>query len=1385
MSKIENVQQKRLTKSQLAIWAGQQMAPEVPLYNTIYAFDIESDIDINAFQLAFEKLVRGTDTLRTVFREEDSVPYQIVLPKIDHNIDFLDFSDDFDVSNLKKWIAHRSQKSLDLYECTFDTALIKLKEDRFIWFLNVHHIITDAISSTLIHRKVFEYYVRLRNRVQLEIVELPAFAEYLNYEEAQSSGEQNSSSREYWKKKTDSPSPLPKLYGKENKQLKTDSQRITLTLGIERSNKLKELSKSKAVRSLTPRLTVFNLFSTLIFSYLYRIGDQRKITVGATAHNRPTQQFQQTPGLFMEIFPLKMEIEDDDTFKSVLQKAKLETGDYLRYGQSGMTSAEISRSYNVILNYMTSKFDIIDGIPMKSRWIHPGHNDPAHVIRCHVYDFDAEGDLSIHFDLNKGVFDKESRDLAPKHFLRLLDALLEDIDQPIAQPNLISEKETATLLNRSSVSKEAEKKTIISKFEAQADKTPDKVALRFRNEKISYAQLNSRASQFCNHLKKKRLSKDDIISIHLERSSNYITSILGVLKLGATFVPISSDQPKERIEFILSDSGSKALITNTLNFQNIDTEKITIINLDDSAQYIDNEKDEIEVSDYSLDSVAYTIYTSGSTGKPKGVKISNASLTNYLNWSNKEYSHSDKFVFPLFTSVGFDLTITSTFLPLITGGELIIYSEGKSGPDISIMKVVQDNLVNSIKLTPSHLKLLQDEDLSQSNLKVMIVGGEDFKASLAHSIQESIGGNLKVYNEYGPTEATVGCIASKFVKSAHIDSSMPIGKPISNMTAYVLDKYQNLVPKGVSGELFLSGLGLANGYSDEILTEEKFLRNPFETKSKMYRTGDLARWNDSDELEYLGRIDEQVKLNGFRIELSDIESNMADHPEVENSAVVLLETKKEINKNEVVNCKECGLPSSYPNIDFDHNDVCHLCNSFKGYKEKTDKYFKTEQDLKKLLTSKKEAGRKYDCLSLLSGGKDSTYVLARLVDMGLNVLAFTMDNGYISEQAKQNVNRITEKLGVDHIYGETPHMNKIFVDSLHRHKNVCNGCFKTIYTLSTKVALEKNIPFIVTGLSRGQFFETRLTEELFWDEDADGTTIDDTILEARKLYHQEEDAVKQHLDTSMFALDSTFEKVQYVDFYRYSDVSLTEMLKFLKEKAAWIRPTDTGRSTNCLINQAGIHVHKKEKGYSNYSFPYSWDVRLGHKNRDEALEEINEHIEVAEVEKMLDEIGYNKSYDKDSDRKQLVGFYTSKNKIPSVDLKLHLAKRLPEYMLPVSYKHLETLPLTKNGKVDKKALKALSDVQLEMDAPYVAPTNEIEELVEGIWREVLQLEKIGIHDNFIALGGHSLAAIRVTARFNDELQTNFSLNKVFELPTISEYATFIEEQLTSLLQEQN
>ncbi len=1381
MSHNKDIEYSELTQSQLTIWTGQKMNPEAPLYNMAHSFDISGPLYVQKFQTAFQELINRADALRTIFTEIDSIPYQSVLQNIPYHIEVVDFTT-IDEMAIQDWIEKRSQQPFDLSKPLFDSILIKVNEKRHIWFLNVHHLITDATSSTILYDIMSKLYGHLLTNSLKNTKEIPLFSSYVLFEKQERSNENIKASQSYWHDRIKSLKNPPKLYGKKNSNSTTRAKRVSVKLGVDRSNKLRELAQRTEIRSWTQHLTLFNLFITTLFSFSYRVSGQKKLAIGTPSHNRPTKNFKQTPGLFIEFYPLVIDFEEHDTFLKVFERIKLETNNYLRYAQPGVSNAEISRSFNVVLNYINASFSQFDGLPMNSEWIHPGHCDAAHDLRCHVYDMDASGNIEIHFDLNTDVFHDALIKKVPNHFLNVLDALIHDIDQTVQQPPLVTDEEANGILLQPQKSN-SKFTSILDQFDEQAKKMPSSIAVRHKETMYTYEELNNKINQLAHHLATKGIEPEKRVALYIERSPEYIIGVLAVLKIGATFIPISSDQPIQRVSFILKDANCSLVLTNDSLQHNLIASSVETISLDVELEYTENQNFKSENITSDTTNIAYIIYTSGSTGNPKGVLISHTAISNYLNWAKEYYATEDKFIFPLFTAIGFDLTVTATFLPLVTGGELVVYKESNTGPDVSLIEVLEENRVNSIKLTPSHLALIQGDDYATSRIKTMIVGGENFKTKIASAIQKGFGSQLRVFNEYGPTEATIGCLVSKFDINEHTKASVPIGLPITGTQAYIFDDYMNLVPEGVIGSLYISGAGLADGYlSLPELTSKKFIDNPFDSSDKLYQTGDLTRINSSGDFEYLGRIDEQIKLGGFRIELADIEANILKHDSVENTAVVLIENEKRIPENEVINCSECGLPSNYPNTDFDKKGVCHICNAFKGYKNKAQRYFKTEDELKRILTSQKGKNPRYDCISLLSGGKDSTYILAQLVDMGLNVLAFTLDNGYISGQAKANIDKVVKSLGVDHIYGQTQHMNKIFIDSLNRHQNVCDGCFKTIYTLSTNIALEKKIPFVVTGLSRGQFFETRLTEELFWNEDIDVSTIDETILEARKLYHQEEDAVKKHLDVSMFDYNDTFNKVQFVDFYRYSDVSLEEMLIYLKEKIGWVRPTDTGRSTNCLINQVGIYVHKKEKGYSNYSFPYSWDVRMGHKTRSETLEEINEVIDEKEVKRIMNEIGYQESNKSDIDRKRLVGYYTGKQKISSKDLANHLKKELPDYMVPTYFKFIDELPLTSNGKVDKVALKTLNSSQLEMETPFVTPNGEIQSLLANIWKEVLQLKQVGIHDDFIALGGHSLAAIRVTARINEEVEMKFPLNKIFELPTIADYAKYIEETLIALLE---
>jgi acyl carrier protein len=355
-------------------------------------------------------------------------------------------------------------------------------------------------------------------------------------------------------------------------------------------------------------------------------------------------------------------------------------------------------------------------------------------------------------------------------------------------------------------------------------------------------------------------------------------------------------------------------------------------------------------------------------------------------------------------------------------------------------------------------------------------------------------------------------------------------------------------------------------------------------------------------------------------------------------------------------------------------------------------------------------------------------------------------------------------------------MPAIFRDSLTRFSNVCNGCFKAIYTLGINRAYALGIPVVVTGLTRGQLFETRLTPDLFENGRRSPEEVDAAVLEARKTYHRLDDQVARSLDAKIFRDDRVFEEVQVVDFYRYCDADLTEILSYLDRKAPWIRPSDTGRSTNCLINDVGIYIHQKERGFHNYGLPSSWDVRMGHKTRTQAVEELQDRLDMPRVRRILAEIGY--------DENRLVGtrdgirldaYYVSSRDVSDSELRSHVSRVLPPQLVPRSFTPLQALPLTNHGKIDEAALHSASrSVALSSGRNDTAPEGPVEERIAAIWCDVLGVDHVGRHASLFELGGTSLGAMDIVLRVCEAFDIDLPLRTVFKHATVEQLAKQVE-----------
>ncbi|MCZ6773806.1 MAG: amino acid adenylation domain-containing protein, partial [Proteobacteria bacterium] len=878
------------------------------------------------------------------------------------------------------------------------------------------------------------------------------------------------------------------------------------------------------------------------------------------------------------------------------------------------------------------------------------------------------------FDLNVDAFVGAETDWVVDHFLKLLDGMIADPDGEIAKLPLV----TSATSDRSGMAEEVQPNeapratTVIKAFERQAAATPRNIAVVCGDDTLIYTELNDRANRLAQELRRRGVGAGVVVGVAMDRSVEAVVSIIGILKAGAAFLPIDPGYPDSRVEFVVEDAAVRLVLTlgDSLPCEGVEALDVTGDFWQGLAEVNGNPPTRA-----SADELAYIIYTSGSTGFPKGVMVGHGSVANYVLWAADRYTQGKVLAFPLFSSLAFDLTVTSIFVPLVSGGRIVVYPAAADEGDITLHKILADDLVDIIKLTPSHLALLQGMDLAGSRVKQLILGGEDLKTDIARTITRRFGGDIKIYNEYGPTEATVGCMIHRFDPDLDTDISVPIGHAIDNLRVHVLDEHGNTQPQGVTGEIFIAGAGVAKGYlNQEEVTRAKFVDNPFRPGEIMYATGDLARMNHRGQLEYLGREDHQVKIRGVRIELGEVESTLLRHEAIKACVVDLLE-RHEPAPPENSFCVQCGLSARHPDAHLDHDGVCRICRLYADVRTQSDTYFRDFQDLEAIAEKAREcAAGEQDCLMLLSGGKDSTYALCRLVDLGFTPLVFTLDNGFISDGAKENIRRVVDQLGLELVIGKTAAMNEIFVDSLNRFSNVCNGCFKTIYTLAMNLAHERGIKYILTGLSRGQIFETRIAG-MFQQQVFDPVEIDRTIVEARKAYHRMDDAVSRALDVSIFEKDEIFDEIEFVDFYRYCDTTLDELYAYLAERVPWIRPRDTGRSTNCRINELGIFVHTRERGFHNYALPYSWDVRLGHKERDAALKELDDNIDVNGVQKMLGEIGYhNEVFAPPAGRdKILTAYYVSEDTVGSADLRSFLSGRLPAEFIPDHFIELDEI----------------------------------------------------------------------------------------------------------------
>ena len=607
--------------------------------------------------------------------------------------------------------------------------------------------------------------------------------------------------------------------------------------------------------------------------YIGRVSNLADFVIGTPILNRLNKASKQTNGMFVSTVPLRINIEQNSSFIDFSKKIGASCFSMLRHQRYPYQciledlrkkDSNIPNLYNIILSYQITS-TVNDKIDCASHWIFNGNC--ADDMQIHIVDYNGSETLSIFYDYKTSKYVKSEIKQMHERINHIIEQVLQDDSIDIENIEIVTPEEKLQILKDFNNTKTdyPRNMSVIELFENQVKETPNKVAVVFEDSELTYDELNKKANQLANILISNKVKQGDGVGIFLDKSLEMIVSILAILKCDAIYLPIDIHYPDSRINYIIENSGATTILTDT------DTERFNLntinVSLNENFYKLSNTSNILR--NFDAEAPAYIMYTSGSTGLPKGVVLNHRSLVNLAYYLNDHVEFlknkpSENTMISVTTS-SFDIFIFETLICLQKGIKVVIADEEACRVPSLLNQVILDQNCNAIQMTPSRMQFLVDnkhEIPALFNLKYVVLAGEPLPIMLLKSLRKL--GIKKVYNGYGPSETTV---FSTFTDVTNY-KKMTIGKPLSNTKIYLLDKDLNLVPQGVSGELYIAGNGVGNGYLNNLeLTEKSFIKNPFEENSIMYKTGDIAYFKKDGNLVCLGRSDSQIKIRGLRVEL--------------------------------------------------------------------------------------------------------------------------------------------------------------------------------------------------------------------------------------------------------------------------------------------------------------------------------------------------------------------------------------------------------------------------------------------------------------------------------------------------------------------------------------
>lgn len=892
-----------LTAAQHRFWVVSQIGDTSLAYNMPVVLQLKGELDILKFEESFRYLINRHEVLRTSFKlDEEGQLRQFITATddLDFSLAYTDLSSSTEIeTTVASYLSKENATAFNLEKAPLLRAsLLKSGDQEYVFSMIMHHIIGDGWSSELLVKEMVIIYNSLIESKEINLPELKIqYKDYAGWLSEESQQQQYKNSEAYWINQFSGSLPVIELPGSKKRPLVKTYNGDYLNYQFPKAflEKLTAFSKKHDV-------TLFMTLMAGINTLLSRYTGQQDIIIGSPIAGREHPDLENQIGLYLNTLALRTQMDKDFNFLDLLSHEKeMILGAYEHQAHPFdelVDKLELNRD-----NSRSALFDIMVVLQSQSK---ENNIDSDKLLGLDVYEFEAniktaqfdlvftfieDERLKLGISYNTDIYTVSFVEKIFTHFEHLLSGMIDQPESKIQQVDYLSVEEKQRLLvdfNNTSVAFPRDK-TMVDLFIDQVQKTPDNIAVFFEGKAITYRELDILSNSLAQTLRHKyNVQRNDFIGVHLTRSESSVISILGILKAGGVYVPIDSELPSNRKRYIVEDAGLKLLVTETVFRNDLDFYKgnVFLIDVELASNFEISSYEKLELFPNDL---AYIIYTSGSTGNPKGVMIEHAGIMNSIVSQVNIFSQHGCSKWLQFSSYSFDASIYEIFISLLGGYSLYILNDETRKDAKLFEKYVVENNVDISVLPPAFLKTLDVAYLK--GFKVLITAGES-------PVYDKVSAFLQFgtyYNAYGPTEVSILGSIFKIEKGSELTSeAISIGSPISNTEIYILDEYNNLLPEGAIGEIHIGGSGLARGYLNRPeLTEEKFILNPYKEGGVIYKTGDLGRWLADGNLEYIGRIDEQVKMRGHRIELEEIEKHLSLQDRVKHSVVVVKESEED------------------------------------------------------------------------------------------------------------------------------------------------------------------------------------------------------------------------------------------------------------------------------------------------------------------------------------------------------------------------------------------------------------------------------------------------------------------------------------------------------------